>query len=244
MLGMMLVALVMGERLSVPRGERRLLLWYSVLNVTGWMGLATIALVWLSASEGAIIAYTMPVWTALLAWPMLGEKLTLRRVLALVAGLVGVAVLMAGDGLEIGLAKLPGVAILLAGAVLFAYGTVRTKLAPLSLSPTASVAWQVGIGCFPLLLAGLWLEKPDFSHLSLRGWLAMAYMAAIPLCLCYLSWFAALRRLPAAAAAIGTLITPVIGVVAAALSLGEPLGWREVVALGLTLIGIVLAVRD
>ena len=35
-----------------------------------------------TASEAAVIAYTMPVWTALLAWPLLGERLTPLRVLA------------------------------------------------------------------------------------------------------------------------------------------------------------------
>ena len=33
-----------------------------------------LALLWLPASEAALIAYTMPVWASLLAWPMLGER--------------------------------------------------------------------------------------------------------------------------------------------------------------------------
>lgn len=244
MLGLMAVARMMGEDLSVPRGERGRLVWYSILNVTGWMGLATVGLVWLSASEGAIVAYTMPVWASLMAWPVLGEVPKPSRLLALVAGLLGVGVLLADDTLSLTGGKLPGALVVLAGALLFAYGTVATKRAPLSMAPAAIVAWQVGLGCAPLLVAGLIFEQADFRSLSPRGWGAMAYMAAVPLCLCYLSWFAALRRLPAGAAAIGTLLTPVIGVLAAALSLGEPLGARELAALALTLLGIVLVVRD
>jgi drug/metabolite transporter (DMT)-like permease len=87
------------------------------------------------------------------------------------------------------------------------------------------------------------LESPDFRGLSNAGWAAMAYMALLPLCICYLAWFAALKRLPAGAAAIGTLLTPVVGVLAAAVALGEPLGLREVLALVLTLGGILLALR-
>lgn len=244
MLGLMAVAKLMGEDLTVPRGERLRLVWYSFLNVTGWMGLATVGLLWLSASEGAIVAYTMPVWAALMAWPVLGEVPRRSRIVALVAGLLGVVVLLSSHGFAIDMAKLPGALIVLLGALLFAYGTVATKRAPLTMAPAAIVAWQVGLGCAPLLLAGLVLEDAHFARLSIEGWAAMIYMAVLPLCLCYLTWFAALRRLPAGAAAIGTLLTPAIGVLAAALSLGEPLGARQLLALCLTLIGIVLVVRD
>jgi drug/metabolite transporter (DMT)-like permease len=71
----------------------------------------------------------------------------------------------------------------------------------------------------------------------------MGYMAVFPLCLCYLAWFAALRRLPAGLATQGTLLAPVVAVLGAALFLGEPFGLREVAALALVLGGVALAVR-
>ena len=49
----------------------------ALLNVTGWMVLMGLALLWLPASEAALIAYTMPVWASLLAWPVLGERPTI-----------------------------------------------------------------------------------------------------------------------------------------------------------------------
>ena len=54
--------------------------------------------------------------------------------------------------------------------------------------------------------------------------------------------FATLRRLPASTAAIGTLTVPIVGVVAAATMLGEPLGGREILAAALTLGGVALVV--
>jgi drug/metabolite transporter (DMT)-like permease len=58
------------------------------------------------------------------------------------------------------------------------------------------------------------------------------------------SWFAALRRLPPATASVATLLTPVVGVVAAALALGEPLGLAEVLAMCLTLGGVSLVLKS
>jgi drug/metabolite transporter (DMT)-like permease len=68
-------------------------------------------------------------------------------------------------------------------------------------------------------------------------------MALGPMGVCYLAWFAALRRLPAATAAIGTLTVPIIGIIAAAMMLGEPLGIREALAMVLTLAGVALALQ-
>lgn len=55
-------------------------------------------------------------------------------------------------------------------------------------------------------------------------------MSLIQFCRCYVCRFAALERLPAATASIGTLPAPVVGVVAAAAVLNEPLGLRQIAA--------------
>lgn len=92
-----------------------------------------------------------------------------------------------------------------------------------------------------MVLFGLLFEHPDYSALSFKGGAVMVYMTLVPMGLCYISWFAALRRVPPALASIATLLTPVVGVTAAALSLGEPLGVKEIAAMTLTLVGVGLA---
>ncbi len=238
------IALAAGESLAITRAILPRLALAALLNVSCWMGFATFALLWLSASEAAITCYTMPIWTTLLAWPLLGERPTARRIIALLIGFAGVAVLMLGQGVSLGLAKLPGVLLTLGAAVTFAIGTVVTKRWPLALPPLSSAAWQVGLGGAPLLLASLAFEPLNPGAISDTAWALLAYSAIIPLCLCYAGWFAALRRLPASTATIGTLLAPVIGVCVAAIALGEPFGPREIVALSLTLGGVVLAVRS
>jgi probable blue pigment (indigoidine) exporter len=79
--------------------------------------------------------------------------------------------------------------------------------------------------------------------LSALGWASMIYMTLIQFCLCYVCWFAALARLPAATASIGTLLVPVAGVLSAAAMLHEPLGLRELIALVVALGGVAVALR-
>ncbi len=238
-----LIAVRRGESLAVPRALIPRLILASLLNVTAWMGLATFSLLWLAAGEATIVCYTMPVWASIFAWLVLGERITARRIVALAIGFTGLAVLVLGNGIEAGLQKLPGAAFALSAAVLFSLGTVITKRWPVALPPAALVAWQTGIGCTPLLVCALIFESVAFAELSGRSWLLLLYGGIGPLGLCYLAWFAALKRLPASAAAAGTLLTPVVGVATAAIFLGEPLGARELIALSLTISGVVLAIR-
>lgn len=241
-LGLAALALLRGERLQVPRTAWPRLAAAALFNVSGWMGLSSVALLWLSAGEGATVAYTMPIWAALLAAPVLGERLTLLRMLALGLGLAGLGVLF-GGGVDFAAPKLPGLACALGAAFSFALGTVVTKRAPLALPPLVTAAWQVGLGCGVLLLIGLVIEPAPGGALSLKAWGAVLYMTCIPLAVCYLTWFAALRRLPAGVAALGTMLAPAVGVLTGAALLGETVGIQQIAGLGLTLTGIVLAVR-
>jgi drug/metabolite transporter (DMT)-like permease len=238
-----LLAALRGERLAVPARSVGRLLAAAALNVTAWMGLATLSLLWLDAGQGALLVYTMPIWATILAWPALGERPTAGRMLALALGVAGVTVLLSGGHGAVRPEILPGVACALGAAVLFAFGTVALR-SPLGLPPLAATAWQVGLGCVPMVAAGILLEAPDPAALSPTGWAALAYMTAVPMGACYLCWFAALRRLPAATASMGTLLTPLVGVIVAAIALGEPLGMREALALALTLGGVSLAIRQ
>src|ERR1700749_669723 len=117
------LAVLRKQSLHVPREIWRRLLVASVLNVTGWMVLMGLALLWLPASEAALIAYTMPVWASLLAWFVLGERMTWLRVLALAMAFAGLAAIMGANGISASAAKLPGILMALVGAIGFALGT-------------------------------------------------------------------------------------------------------------------------
>ena len=238
------LAVLSGQDLRVPRELWPRLVLAAVLNVACWMVLMGLALLWLPASEAALIAYTMPVWASILAWPILGERPNLLRVISLVMAFAGLSAIMGGNGLAASMAKLPGIIMALGGAVGFAVGTVLAKKLPLNLPPLTAAAWQIGIGCLPIVIIGLLIEKADFAALTNLGWGLLVYSTVIQFCVAYVSWFAALARLPASVAAIGTMAVPVIGVVASALALHEPLGIGQIAALIFTLAGVVLATRS
>ena len=238
-----LVAVLQRERLSIPRRMRLRLVLVSLLTISSWVAFMGLALLWLDAREAAVLAISVPVWVALLAWPVLGERLSAVRALALMVALGGIFILIGGNSVDASIGKLPGLSIALLGAVCVGLGTVLTKHFPLQMPPTSLAAWLIGIGCLPVAIAGLVFEQPHPGALSAAGWASMVYMTLIQFCLCYVCWFAALERLPAATASIGTLLVPVVGVLSAAAMLHEPFGLRELIALIVALGGVALALR-
>jgi drug/metabolite transporter (DMT)-like permease len=238
------LAVIAGQSLRVPREMWPRLVLAAFLNVACWMTLMGLALLWLPAGEAALIAYTMPVWASMLAWPILGERPNLLRVISLLMAFAGLAAIMGGNGFAASSAKMPGIIMALGGSIGFAIGTVLAKKLPLELPPLSAAAWQIGIGCLPVAIAGLLFEKSDVAALSNLGWILIVYSTVIQFCVAYVSWFAALSRLPASVAAIGTMAVPVIGVVTSAVALHEPLGPGQIAALFFTLAGVVLATRS
>jgi drug/metabolite transporter (DMT)-like permease len=228
-----------GQSLRVPAGEWQRLLAAGSINVFAWMGLSTLAMRWLKVGQAALLVYTMPVWALLLAWPLLGRRPTLRGLLGLGLCAFGLLLLFSGEKVTLGPEQIAGMALALSAAVLFAFGNVALK--PPALPPLASLAWQLLIGCLPMVVYGCLAEHPNVAALSNLGWLLMVYMTLVPMGLCYLTWFAAVRRLPPELASMSTLLTPVVGVTAAAATLGEPFGAKEVIAIVAALLGVGLS---
>lgn len=237
------LAIVRREALVPPRAQWGRLLLFSVLNYGAFIALTAKALAWLTASEAVVITYTLPIWAAILAWPMLGERPTPRKILAIVMGLAGVALMVDLGSASADPRALPGAALALAAAMLFGLGTVIAKRRPLALPPLTSVAWQAALGTVPVALLAL-SERPDWTGVALPGWMVILYVATLPLTVAYVAWFRALRLVPASTAATTVLISPMVGVIGSTLMLGEALGPRQIVALAMTLTGVALAARN
>ena len=210
-----------GHRLALPPGRQRLHLVIAGLFNVGFFNLL-IAFAQLSTatSRAAIVTYTMPLWTALLARLVLGERIDRRRGLALglgAAGLVLLGVPLAESG-KLG----RGVFEALGAGVSWAIGTVYLKWANIEADALALAAWQLAIGAAAIALGLAVFEGlPHFWPLRPIVAVAMIYHALLGIALAYFLWFEVIGRQPAAVAALGTLPVPVIGVLSSALLLGE-----------------------
>ncbi|MFX0545881.1 DMT family transporter [Roseovarius sp. S1116L3] len=190
------------------------------------------------ASRAAIIAYTMPAMTAVLAAIFLKQHLSARHIAAVLIGMAGLAVLASVDFAAL-VAAPAGALLMLAAALSWSIGNVLVQARAWSLTPLALTFWFFAVSTALAWPLALRLEPiGTVSWPSAATWLVFAFHVAGPMVTCYFLWSVLLRRLPAAVAAISILTAPTVGVLSAVVLLGEPLSWQKIVALGLIVLSI------
>ncbi len=239
-LGLLLIALICGLRVRPSRAEFGPLLICTVFNILGWHILTAYGVSLMAAGRASIIAFTMPVWAALLAAVLLGEKITIWKVIGLTLGVAGLCVLIGPDLAALGAAPL-GAIFMLGASLSWAIGTVLFKKFNWDLPVASAIGWQLAIGALVITGFAVSLEPaPDLSQLSRRAIGALAYLFVFPMIYCQWAFFTVVRIFPAAIASIGTLAVPVVGVFSSALILGEPVGSADIAALALIFCALVL----
>ena len=210
-----------------------------LLQTTGWTLFQTIAVSLAGAGKTAVLAYTMPFWLALLAWPLLGERIQGLRWLALALAAAGLAFVIAplstSSWLADGLAIVAGISW--AASVVWA----KRMRARHQLDLLALTAWQLLWGALPLLI--VMLAVPGHVHWTTSFVLSMAFLSILGGALAWFLWMFIVSRLPAGVAGIASLATPVVGVVAAAIQLHEIPSTAELVGIVLIVAALIVNAR-
>ena len=190
-----------------------------ILNVLSFSLLSVIAMMFAATGRVAMLAYTMPIWAALFAWLVLGERFTRARVIALILCAAGMGILIWPLAHQ---HSLIGLLIAISIAVSWAAGTVYVKWARLTGDPVVNAAWQVFVAFVVVtLLLPLFegsLHVTQAHGLAIFG---LIWSGLVGSGFAYFLWFGIVRRVSAMTASLGVLSAPVIGVVSTALLLGE-----------------------
>ena len=230
-----------GRLLPPPREDLPVLLSVTLLHMVGFTMLTSVGLSLVPAGRSAVLAYTTPLWVLPGAALFLGERLTRRRTIGVVMGLLGLLVLFNPLALDwsrrdtvLGnLAILAG-ALLWAGAILHIRGH-RWRSTPFDLLP-----WQMLLATlisFPIAyaVAGPLVVEPTPTLAVL-----MLYAGVPGTALAYWASAMAGRALPAVTTSLGLLATPVVSVIVATLWLGEGLTLSLLTAIVLILGGVAI----
>ena len=213
-----LVLIITKRPLALKEFPTMLLL--GLLQTCGFTGLLIWALVSGGAGKTAVLAYTMPFWVMLFAWPMLGEKVQGWQWLAVVFALFGIVLIfdplhIKGDGFSMFLALLSGISWAVSAIVSKKLHQRAPHLDLLNIT-----AWPTLLGSIPIILLALVLPAPPilWTHTFM---LTIVYSIFLSGSLAWVLWLYALQRLPAGVASMASMLAPVIGVSAAWLQLGE-----------------------
>lgn len=233
------IARAMGQSWRLTPSQWRATIIFGVLQNAVYLGLNFVAMQTIEASVAAIIASTMPLLVALATWIFLGERLRPLGIFGLVAGLVGVAIIMG--------ARITG-GIDPFGLILCGIGVVALTVATLSVRGATSggnflmiVGLQMLVGCVALGMATLLFETPRVNP-SWPLFAAFTYTTLVPGLAATFVWFWLVNRIGATRAATFHFLNPFFGVAIAAVLLSEPLGKQDMVGVAIITVGI-LAVQ-
>jgi drug/metabolite transporter (DMT)-like permease len=194
-----------------------------VLQTAGFLGLMTWALQGEGAGKTAILTYTMPFWLLLMAWVFLGEGLKGFQWVAVGMALAGLILVLAPWEMEGG--SSPFLAV--GGALCWAASAIVAKILRRrhEVDLLSLTAWQLLLGSIPLVVvaAATW-SPPVWSGTFVAG---LAFTVLAGNCLAWILWLYILSTLPAGTAGLGMLLTPVIGITASWIQLGEQPGGVE-----------------
>lgn len=240
-LAMMPVALAWGGSPNLRR-DWRVFLLLSLFNVVLFLGLQTFAIMHLPSGTAAVLIYLQPILTGLLAWPVLGEPLSLAKLIGLLLGFSGIAIVSSG-GFS-GDVSLAGVLYAITAALAWAAGTVYFKKVQERVSTFWSIALPFVAGGVFLTLLGLLMES--FSDISWRGTFvaSLLYAGLVGTGFAWALWLGLVRAGEASRVAAYVFFVPLLSVVIGALFLGEPLHASLLAGAALIVSGIYLVNRS
>ena len=234
-LSLLLVLKLMGRPLKLVAPGATLAI--GLAQVTGFMVFQTWALVEGGPGKTAVLIFTMPIWTLLIAWPMLGERIRGTQWLAALCTLTGLMLIIEPWSMHSSLfSKFLGVT----AALCWAIGTVLIKRlrATQQVDLLGLTTWQMVLGAVPLVLLALLVpERATDWSVSYLG--ILIFMSVVSTALCWWLWVTILDRVPAWEASLSVLGTPVIANVSSRLMLNEEFKTGELA--GILLIGSGLA---
>ncbi|SFE18849.1 Uncharacterized membrane protein [Sulfitobacter brevis] len=233
------IALALGQSWRLTPAQWRATVIFGVLQNAVYLGLNFVAMQTIDASLAAIIASTMPLLVGLAAWLFLGEKLRPIGIAGLLAGVVGVGLIM-GARLNAGVDMF--------GLILCGIGVLALTAATLLVRGATSggnflmiVGLQMLVGCVTLSFATLLFETPRINPTWTLA-IAFAYTCLVPGLSATVVWFWLVNRIGATRAATFHFLNPFFGVAIAAVLLSEKVGPRDALGVAVIAAGI-LAVQ-
>ncbi|MCX7287433.1 MAG: DMT family transporter [Rhodobacterales bacterium] len=234
-----IIARALGQTWRLAPQQARAVILFGLCQNALYLGLNFIAMQWVEASLAAIIAASMPLIAAALAWVVFREKVPALGIAGLAAGFAGVGVVM-GSRLSGG-ADPVGVALCIGGAVALAVATLTVRGASSGGNLLMVVGLQMLVGSVVLGLVSAMFEtfwiawSPAFLA-------AFVYQIAVPGLTATLIWFALVGRIGSTRAATFHFLNPFFGVAIAAALLGESIRPLDILGVAIAMAGI-LAVQ-
>ena len=207
--------------LHLPLPKKKYWPWIFLTGILQ-MGLNNIAaqtsMLTLGAGMVSVLNYSMPVFAAVMAHFLLGERLTWRKGAGIVLAIAGMTVLMdvhaGGD--------VTAICIGLLSAVFWGLASIFVKLKLADVNPISLTTWQMVCASLSLLAYTAVVPQGEVVW-NVESVLCLIYNGVLASALAFFLWSWILQHIEVSKASVAVLAVPVVGVVGGILCLGEPM---------------------
>jgi len=236
---LVLLPFVWGARRQLPLPRWPMVALIGVINAAVPFLLFAWAAQRAPAAIGAICNAMAVLFTALVAFAAFGERIGVRRALALLAGFAGVVVLATAkaSGLPLGPAVMAGTA----AAFCYGIGMNLVKRHLGDVPPAAAAGATLGVAALlvlPLALAA-WPAQPA----SPAAWASAVVLGVVGTGLIFIPYYRLIQRIGAPRTAVVAYLIPLFGALFAWLFLGEPVTAKMLLAGALILGSVAVSQR-
>ena len=243
-----IICLVIGvRRIPLPKHRRDwlLLLVTGVLSFSVNYGLIFWAEQHISSGLAALLQATTPAFGLVIAHLHLpAERMTWTKIMGVVLGVCGVAVVFSNQLSIAGGLALAGCAGVVFSSIVVAYSNVLVKAYGRNLEPAILAAGQMFFGLIPLLLIGIPLEgNPFHYHWTRMAVVSLFYLAIVGSVVAFLLYYWLIHNMDVTKTMMISLVTPVVAVLLGMVVLSEKLDWRTIAGGVMIMSGIALARR-
>lgn len=232
-----------GNFIWPDRSDYPIILVIGLFHMVGFSALMTAGLKYVPAGRAIVLGYTTPLWVAPMAALFLKESLPIRRLLGISIGMAGLLYLFGPKSFDWKSTNdVVGNGLIVLAAVSWSVSIVYTRAHRWAGTPFQLVLWQTLLAA--IVLSGFALYFEGLPHVSLSGAavVSLLYNGAIGTALGFWAMTVVNRRVPATAASLGVLATPIVGIVFSILILGEAFDTTLVVSATLIIVGVVIGV--
>jgi drug/metabolite transporter (DMT)-like permease len=237
----MTIALAKGKLTMPARHDLPIIVSLAVFRLAAVFVLVFTALELVPPGRSSVVVWTTSLWTVPIAAIFLGERMSGRKWVGLVLGVLGVVVLFEPWSFDWSQTDvLVGHVLLIVAAITNAATAVHIRAHRWSVTPLEAIPWQLlGAGVI-LVVTGLVVEgAPVIDWTPQLAWVVV-YQGVLATGVAFWAQIVILRNLPAISTNLTLMAVPVVGVVSSSILLGEDITTSLAIGLVLVIIGVAL----
>lgn len=195
----------------------------------------------IGAGLAAIINAMTPIWTVVIAnFATIDEKMSTNKVLGVICGFAGVAILIGSSALSGLSGSTIGQLAVLGGTISYGFSSVFGRRFT-NVPPIESARGQLTMSSFMVLPLALVFDQPwQLPSPSLQTWLCIIALAVLCTALAYLLFFQILATAGAVNVSLVTFLVPPSAIILGMVVLGESLELRHVIGMSVIMLGLIV----